>query len=196
MKNFILFITLLTFNFFGVYAQKTKAILVFKNGEKKIGYAKLEKKQYVKFKGNKKAESVTYHFSELDYVQIEQNKEYKTYELVPILDKEPKVLELIEKGRVNLYNESSQSLRPMFTGANGQVYMAGNFISIKNLYVLRAKEEHAYHLGSDQLFSKDFKQAASNFFKDCSKLVRKIQDKEFKKKEIRAIVKYYNSNCN
>jgi hypothetical protein len=200
MKILRLFLIVLICNLFGVSAQKTKGILVFKNGEQKTGYAKLAKNNLVRFKSNKKAKAIEYKLSELKHVQIEQNKEYKTYQLVSIKSKDkPKVLELVEKGKVTLYTETNQSHRPVYTGntgANGQVYMGGNFISIKNLYVLRENENVASHLGSDELFSKNFKQAASNFFQDCSKLVKKIQNREFKKKEIKAIVKYYNSNCN
>ncbi len=66
---------------------------------------------------------------------------------------------------------------------------------IKNLYVLRTGEEKATHLGSNQLFTKNFKTAASVFFKDCTSLVTKIQNKDFKKKHIKEIVQYYNSEC-
>ncbi len=200
MKNLQLVLLALIFNFFSGHAQKNKAVLVFKNGQQKTGYAKLVNKNIVKFKDDKKAKVVEYKFSELDHIQIAYNKEYKTYEAIAIKGKnEPKVLELVEKGKVTLYTETNQSHRPIYTGttgANGPVYMGGDFIAIKNSYIKRENENSAYHLGSDKLFSKNFKQAASDFFQDCSKLVKKIQDKEYKKKEIKAIVQYYNNNCN
>ena len=36
---------------------------------------------------------------------------------------------------------------------------------------------------------------ALNSFKDCPALIKKIENKDFKKKGILKIVKYYNANC-
>ena len=82
-------------------------------------------------------------------------------------------------------------------GANGHMNMSnGNYYDIKNLYVRRGVSGEITHLGSNQLFSKNFKNAASDYFADCPELVTKIQNKEFKKKHVRDIVKFYNLQCN
>ena len=82
-------------------------------------------------------------------------------------------------------------------GTNGQMNMMhGNYYDIKNLYVTKGVNGDVTHLGLNQLFSKNFKNAASDYFSDCPELVAKIQNKEYKKKHIRDIVNFYNLQCN
>jgi len=45
------------------------------------------------------------------------------------------------------------------------------------------------------LFTKNFKKAASAYFKDCPSLVKKIQSRTFKKRDLEKIVSYYNNKC-
>ncbi|WP_405411627.1 hypothetical protein [Maribacter sp. Asnod1-A12] len=109
------------------------------------------------------------------------------------------VVRELEIGTVNLYVlEQTGYSAPMFVGsANGQMNMMhGNYYDIKNLYVSKGVNGEVTHLGSNQLFSKNFKNAASDYFADCPELVTKIQNKEFKKKHVRDIVKFYNLQCN
>ncbi|MEZ4852991.1 hypothetical protein [Flavobacterium sp.] len=40
-----------------------------------------------------------------------------------------------------------------------------------------------------------FKKFINNYFKDCQKLISKVENKEFKKKNLEEIVEFYNSNC-
>lgn len=181
-------------------AQKTPGTLVFKDGSIKKGFVQLASSERVKFKSNKRDKVVKYEFSALEYAEISINDEVSRYKLVSILDKDmPIVLKEIVSGKVSLFNLNTQGYSPgvpMGGGMGGApMYTMGTNYSIKNLYVLKEGNEKATHLGSNQLFSKNFKQAASDYFKDCSKLVAKIQNREFKKKEIKAIVEYYNSEC-
>lgn len=182
-----------------IAAQKTKARLEFKDGTVKKGLAKLSGIDKVKFKAKKEDKATKYHFSELRKVSIGQGEESLTYAYIKVDIDTYKVLEEVAIGKVSLYTME-------FSGYSGPVYMAGpnggswsggggHFYNIKNLFVLREGEEMATHLGSNQLFTKNFKKAASAYFKDCSKLVRKIQNKEYKKKHIKNIVNYYNKQC-
>ena len=198
IKSVLLLFTFLVFSFFSI-GQKTKGTLVFKNGDTKEGLVKLSGSQEVKFRKNKKEKAVKFDFEKLDYAQIYFGKESHIYKNVLVSGKDsPMVLEEIVKGRVSLYNLFSQGYSVGFApmGAGGApMPTGGNFYSINNLYVLKESETNATHLGSNQLFTKNFKAAASEFFKDCPTLVDKIQNKEFKKKEIKAIVEFYNSHC-
>lgn len=180
-------------------AQKTVGTLHFKNGDIQKGFVKLAGSQSVKFKSNKNAKAIKYEFADLEYAEIYNGDESSIYKNVIVLGKEkPIVLEEIVQGRVTLYNLHTQAYTSGFSpmGVRGApMYTGRNFYSLKNLYVKKEDENQAIHLGSNQLFTKNFKTAASDFFKDCPTLVEKIQTKEFKKKEIKAIVEYYNTYC-
>ena len=197
-KSIAIVVAFLLFSFISI-GQKTKGTLVFKNGNTKEGLVKLSGSHEVKFRANKKEKAVKFDFESLEYAQIYYGKESHIYKNVLVSGKDsPVVLEEIVKGSVSLYNLFSQGYSVGFApmGAGGApMPTGGNFYSINNLYVLKEGETNATHLGSNQLFTKNFKAAASEFFKDCPVLVDKIQNKEFKKKEIKAIVEFYNSNC-
>tara|TARA_R110000796_G_scaffold252631_1_gene389204 strand:+ start:89140 stop:89751 length:612 start_codon:yes stop_codon:yes gene_type:complete len=200
VKLFLLLILLISLNN-AVLAQKTEGTLVFKNGDIKEGLVKLAGSKSVKFKATKKEKPITYDFSDLEYAKIKNGDQSSLYTNVVVEGKDdPIVLEEIVKGKVTLYHLDSKGYSPgisVMGGVGGApMYTGGNFYEIKNLYVLKKGETHAIHLGSNQLFSKNFKAAASEFFKDCTHLVTKIQNKEFKKKEIKAIVEFYNTQCN
>jgi len=179
-------------------AQKSKATLIFKDGTTIQGLAKLSGIDKVKFKRNKKEKATKYHFSELKKAIINDGEASSTYVYAKVDIDTYKVLEEITIGKVNLYSME-------FSGYSGPVYMAGpnggswtgmgHSYNIKNLFVSREGEEIVTHLGSNQLFTKNFKKAASTYFKDCPELVKKIQNKKLKKRDIKDIVEFYNNQC-
>ena len=81
-------------------------------------------------------------------------------------------------------------------GGSGNAAFGGYHYNINNFYVKNEGDSEVIHLGSNQLFTKNFKQGASEFFKSCPELVEKIQNREFKKKDIVRIVRYFNLDCN
>lgn len=199
MFKFYVFVFAFSLFSFSVLGQKTKGVLVFKNGETKKGLVKLSGSNSVKFRAKKKEKAVKYDFSTLEYAKIYIGEEAKIYKYVAVVNKEtPIILEELIVGKVTLYNLHTQGYSSGFSpmaGGGAPMYTGGASYSINNLYVLKEGEDKASHLGSDHLFSKNFKKAASAFFKDCDSLVQKIQNKEFKKKEIKEIVEFYNDHC-
>ncbi len=194
---------LLAFSTVQLQAQKTKAILTFKDGTVLEGLGKIKSFGKVKFRKARKEKAIKYSFEELEKVKIYEGGEINTYVYRPVKDSEfSKVLQLIEKGKVTLYRIHSEGYvanANMGTGGFGGAgvgFGAGNYYSINNYYVQRGNEEEVTHLGSNQLFSKNFKKAASSYFADCASLIEKIQTKEFKKRHIREVVEYYNNDCN
>ncbi|TDS18600.1 hypothetical protein DFQ03_0306 [Maribacter caenipelagi] len=180
-------------------AQSDTATLYFKNGNKLQGLAKLVNGDQVKFKKFKGDKSQKYHFENLEQVVINDRVEPTTYIYLETSDGYFNVVRELEIGAVNLYVlEQTGYSAPMFVGGtNGQMNMMhGNYYDIKNLYVTKGVKGEVTHLGSNQLFSKNFKNAASDYFSDCPELVAKIQNKEYKKKHIRDIVNFYNLQCN
>ncbi len=98
------------------------------------------------------------------------------------------LLEQIEKGRLTLYIPLGDYhwTAKMTTEANTHHTYSNN-----NYYVAKKNEEIAVSLES----GKKFKKTASKYFSDCPDLVAKIQSKEYKKRDIVEIVKFYNENC-
>ena len=181
-----------------ILAQNDQAILEFKDGKQRKGLAKLIGGDQVEFKKAKGQKAEKFHFSELQKVVIYENEEPSTYIYIETREGRFNVVKELEIGAVNLYVLEQKGYSPpmQMAGANGHMNMTGgNFYDIKNLYVKRGENGELTHLGSNQLFSKNFKKAASDYFSNCPKLVNKIQNRDFKKKHVKDIVHYYNTKC-
>lgn len=81
-------------------------------------------------------------------------------------------------------------------GAKGHVnIMGGNFYDIKNRYVKKEENGELSHLGINQLCTKNLKKAASAYFSNYPKLVKKTQNRDFKKKYVKDIIHFFNTKC-
>ena len=189
-------------------AQRSEAILTFKDGTVKKGFGKLISQDRVKFRKNKKSKAKKYPFKTLEHVKIKEYDEFHTYAYIRIQNKKkPRVLEVKLTGYLSLYELSRTHHNPHnfgggfggaggFGGGGASVGLTfGHSYNINNFYVRKEGQKEATHLGSNQLFSKNFKKAASAYFKDCPSLVKKIQSRTFKKRDLEKIVKYYNNKC-
>lgn len=180
------------------FAQKTKAELILKDSTHLIGLGKLTNKGQIKFRKTKKDKPIKYDFSDLAFVKIEEYDGAKEYVQKPVKDRTtPEILTVIKKGKVNLYKtifagyNYAPPVGPNGFGAGG----VGVAYSINHFYVSKEGEEEVTHLGSTHIFSKNFKKAASEYFKDCPVLVEKIQVREYKKRNIEELVAFYNTEC-
>lgn len=181
-------------------AQLRVAELTFKDGTLKAGRGKL-KGNSVKFKAHAKAKAVMYHFPTLERVRIKDKNGIKTYVYLNIKGMEnAMVLQEIAVGKVDLYHLVSHEYAPGFNnggGPNSGVGFVGSqSYTINNFYLRKTDETEATHLGSNQLFTKNFGKAASKFFKDCPVLVQKIENKKYKKRDLKETVEFYNTKCN
>ena len=178
-------------------AQKTRADLYFKDGTVKSGFAKIIGIEWVKYKSKKKGKAVRYKMMEMEKVVIHNFGSSSTYVLRETDSGKFRLLEVLEFGRVSLYSiETQGNSAPVFAGGpNGGWTTTGYSYNINNLYVQREGEVQVTHLGSTHFFSKNFKKAALEYFKDCPSLTEKIENKEYKKRDIRVIVNFYNENC-
>lgn len=200
-KIFLLILFLISISF-DIVGQNTEAILIFKDGTKVIGLGKLKRGDIIKFRKNKNEKAVKYHFKDLEKVTIIENSRNVNYVYLKV--KGSNKFEVLEEsiiGKLSLYRVVTQGQHaPMGVGfgINGGMGMGigmGGSFTIESFYLKRKNEEDVTHLGSTSLFSKNFKKAASNYFSDCPKLKEKIENKEYKKIDIVAIVEFYNSYC-
>ena len=193
--KFKMFILLLLFFTYG--NGQNNGTLFFKDGTVKEGFVKFTAFSKIKFKASKKSKWSKYDFSTFSKIEIMEEGELTTYvEILARGNNGPQIVKELVKGKITLYHLSTVGTSMVMNPATG-ASSSPSFTSynIKNLYVKREQEKVATHLGSNQLFTKNFKKAASEFFKDCSVLVVKIQQKEFKKRDIEKIVKFYNEEC-
>ncbi|ALM08804.1 hypothetical protein SB49_14120 [Sediminicola sp. YIK13] len=177
--------------------------IYFKDGSQKFGFGLIKGNELI-FKKTEKDKPVAYNFSSLDKVEMNPGKASSTYVLMPIKDKgDLVILEEIVVGAVSLYQSTAQSYRSDISNSTGNLgnaggigFAGGNFYNVNNFYLKREEETVVTHLGSNQLFSKNFGKVASEYFHDCPILLTKIESKEFKKRDLKQLVEYYNNQCN
>ena len=93
-------------------AQRSEAILTFKDGTVKKGFGKLISQDRVKFRKNKKSKAKKYPFKNLKHVKIKEYDEFHTYAYIRIQNKKkPRVLEVKLTGYLSLY-ELSRTYNP------------------------------------------------------------------------------------
>lgn len=197
--SFILLLSLF-FVSYNIEAQKAKAILTFNDGTKLEGLGKLKGSERVKFRKDKNTKAKKYHFKDLERVTIYSGDERTFY--VYLLEKEKKrykVLEEVVIGDISLYKIVRHGTHaPMgvgFGGVGGMGMGMGASFTIKNYYLRKKHEKEVTQISSTHLFSKNFKKAATTYFEDCPDLVEKIATKEYRKRDIRAVIEFYNSKC-
>jgi len=195
MKKTSIIITLLFF--IPMIAQKQKAILFFKDGTELKGRAKISPTGKIKFRKSKEAEKQFFSSKELKSIIIREFDKDIEYKYKVIEGKKTiLLLEVLEEGKVTLYRTLRSGYVVGAPGPNGMP-MGGHSYSISNYYLSKDDKNLVVHLGArGTIFNKNFKKAASDYFKDCIMLVSKIQSKEFKKRDIVEIVEFYNENCN
>lgn len=183
----LLLLSLMACCVFGT-AQKTKVELTFLDGTTKEGLGKFMSNDIIKFKIDKKSKSQNIHLSKLSKVITHETVNPTTHVYLKVTEsiKERRLVELFT-GKVSLYSKQEKGALPPGMG--------GGIHDIDNYYVKKKNEEKATHLGSNLLFTKNFKKAASEYFKDCPDLVTKIQNKEFTKRNLFKMVSFYNHNC-
>jgi len=191
MKKIITIISLLFF--ITAIAQKQRVVLVFKDGTMTTGLGKIVGNK-IKFKKGKGKKKYTYSHKEVNsLVTGEGNTNIEYFYKFIEGKKKVVLLELVKKGKVKLYKSISTYVPSSF-GPNG-VFIEGRHKGSSSYYVSKSNNEKVFDLGDGTPFTKNFKKAASNYFKDCSILTNMIQDKKYKIKDIKEIVKFYNDGC-
>lgn len=182
------------------YGQKTRAELIFKDGTSIKGLAEPTNVGNIRYRKSRKEKKIFYSFEEVDTLKVYHDFNPTTYVLVKVQEKEkPKVLEMARNGKnVTYFRDVQQGYSapvsiPMAGG--GMMTTGGGFYTLSSSYVRKANQGEAVYLGSSSWLSKNFRKAAMDFFSDCSKLVKKIEGREFKKRDLKEIIEFYNGEC-
>ncbi|MGJ8733392.1 MAG: hypothetical protein ACSHW4_09600 [Cellulophaga sp.] len=184
---------------YGCAVTKVPTTVYYKDGTIKKGIGFISENK-INFANSKDDKTELIEFSLLDKAEFKFDVTPSVYVLMPIKDKDrPMVLEEIIVGQISLYQLQTQGYNASVnnTGGNfGSVGGMGYSYTVNDFYLKRKNENAATHLASSKLFSKNFTKAAKPYFLDCPDLIKKIENKEYKKRNLTEIVKFYNTKCN
>lgn len=182
--------------------------LVLKNGTSLKGLIKLPTvskdliaingKEKVKFKATKKAKTEKYDETQVKLIIFRpSDTETAYFEYVPISKKKYGIFKIITKGEATLYGKavSTTSSTPMYMGGPMNVHPTQVLYSFNNFdeyYVKRENEEIASPLITVRI-SRSFKNRSIEYFADCPAIVSKLEEKEYRKEDIKDMVEDYNA---
>lgn len=200
-KGIIFFLLLLSVQ---SYSQTQESIIYFKDGDSIEGFAAL-KNNKIKFKIALDDKADTWDFENIKKIKFIGFDIVQTYEYVKLNSyDDPKLLELIVEGPVNLYKMEKVQffIDPNITketaisahGTNTISNYAHKTEQYRELfYVKRKKDQYPTHINPGILSS--WKKTTTNFFADCDFLVKKIKDNKYGFNQINEIVEFYNDIC-
>lgn len=203
MKKTILFIGIFLLSL-NCISQNQEAILYLRNGDTIHGLAKITDFGKIKFRYNKKSTKKKYDGKTLKKFEI---YEKDTYQLVTYCYKlvqnkrffsNSVLMKLVTEGKINLYTMTSTVTAPIGFGSAGGMGFGMNIISnsFDHYYVCRGNSDFVIELATvGSFFGKNFIKAASEYFSDCPDLVKKIENKVYKKRDIEEIIRFYNAKC-
>lgn len=186
------------------YSQTQEAILYFKEGNPIEGFASL-KNNKIKFKISADDKADTWDYENVSKIKFIGFDIVQTYEYVKLSrSDDPKLLELVVEGEVNLYRMEKEQIftDPTITkktavsphgsnAINGYAYQTEQYREL--FYVKRKKDQYPTYINSG-VFS-NWKKTTTNFFADCDALVKRIKDNKLGFNQINEIVEFYNDIC-
>lgn len=177
-----------------LFAQEREAKIIFLDSTSIKGYGEI-KKEKIYFRVDQKRESTEWDSEMVLGIIFEGYGFSEEYEYVLIKDKKkPVLMEVIERGNLNLYKDTSYGLKMgmgFSVGSNGvNAGPVGKYDYSESYYVKRVHEDVAINLANR------FKKTAPEYFSDCPTLIEKIKNKELDVDTIPDIVFYYNDYCN
>ncbi len=191
----------------GTFSNKWhKGDLVLHSGDTLNGWLKFEsatkgmaglgsKTNKVFYKKTKKGENKKYKKEDFSSFTITKNdKKVEKYATVYTSKKKIQLLKVLAEGKVIVYEAISRVNNSTFNTHTGNW---GNNYSYEyvNMYIKREDEKIASNEFFVNIF-KSFKKTAKRYFLDCTELINKIDNDDFKKKRLIEIVEYYNTKCN
>jgi hypothetical protein len=184
MKKLILAIIFLSS--INIYSQKY-ATLYFRNGDSlKVISSINSGNKRITYKETKDAKRITVDYKKI----IKAVQHYDSFDrtfVFKIKDgyQNPVILERFYSGRVYLYKMDF----------NRQVN--NGYFDVIEYYVCKDDTDVVTTFNASGIFIENgFRKKSREFFKDCPELVKKINDKTWKMKDIPEIVRFYNTDCN
>lgn len=205
MKLLIRFLLLLFINYsFG--QDYRQARIIFNDSSSIEGFGEIKGNTiYFKVLQEDKADKWSYDFAKgLTFAAYGFSEKY---EYVKIEHSKPKLMQVVEEGKVTLYRDAkiyfadnrpeSEKIKETalvhlpnpHSDKLFQMHVSSMETMTETFYVKRENEEFA----TDIIFS--FNIRAKKYFADCKKVIEKIKNKKFTKKNIQDMVFFYNEYC-
>lgn len=177
------------------FSQERKAKLIFTDSTEIIGYGEI-KNNKILFRISLDSTQTKWSHEDLvdgfEYYGNGFSEKFK-YILPNKRTDKPMLMEIVEKGNVNLY-KGLKTILPFITGeqkiVNGSPVFVPDGIAKKVIYYVKRNDE-AY--ATDISFS--FKSKSLRYFKDCNLVIKKIKSKEFTLNNVEDLVFFYNEYC-
>lgn len=182
------------------FSQNQRCTIYLKDNTSITGLGRIKTDGNIKFKLNSDSDSNIYEAALIDRIEMNEKGTNETYKYKKLKNNFEQWLKVIVEGRVNLYKSDASG----FYFAPGAMNTAGGFGgmsyggggNVTSYYINHEGESEVFKITSFGNISKNFKNAASDFFKDCPVLVEKIQNKTYTKNDIEEVVEFYNRECN
>ncbi len=165
------------------------AILTFRDNTIKKGEVKiLDDQRTIRYRNKSEGIKNEYNYKNIKEVQITKDGVIKRYNYKIISGIKPMLMRVIKeyKGKINLY------------AIDYSKDWGGIINYYCHYYVNMGKGHTVEKLGSSEIIfgNKKFKKQIKKIFKKCPKLIKKVENKEFKRtKNIEEIIEYYYENC-
>lgn len=174
------------------FSQSENATLFFKDGDSLQGYAFINNNK-IKFRVSLDSKGDFWSFEMVNKVEFETFFGIKTYEYVKINEfNDPLLLELVTKGEVSLYRETSSSwiLDSNFPENN---FPNNRKVTTATNFLIRKNDDYASCLNCGII--NKWRKRTMDFLIDCPTLVEKIKSYEYGEADLQEIVEYYNDFC-
>ncbi len=182
MKKTFTFLAIFSFLFMS--AQYNDGIVYLKDSTELKGLIKIRSFGGIKFKPKKDSKATFYDYNLINGFDTESEK-YRYIKHKSGFP--PKLLKENIKGKIYLY--SNEVYNPGHTVPNG---FAGGGMSFGGgtsiIYFIQVNNK-LIRIGAR------IKKKHLKVFNDCTRLIRKIENREFKKREVYKIIEFYNKNC-
>ncbi|WP_284651862.1 hypothetical protein [Flavobacterium terrisoli] len=200
MKNFFLILIFLSSAL--CFSQRLKCTVYLTDGTTKEGVSRFKANDDVKFRMTDDSEPEIISKEKIEKINLEENGIIGTYRYKIATEEIGLWLKEEAVGEVCLYSTRVSGFfyggGASFNSAGGVGVGAGVMMGggeVIHYYVCHQNDTEVFKITSIGNISKNFKKAASEFFKDCPELVGKIESKEFKKDDIEKVVWFYNNHC-
>jgi len=185
MKKIFTLIALLSFLL--SHGQFKEGIIYDKTGKERKGLIKVKRFDGIIFKLDKSSKEIYYDEKHIIGYDIKEENDiekyrYKIVENASFL--RPMKMEIL--GKISLFSVYNYGTHYAPMGPGGMMTPMSSYS--RTIYFVE-KNNRLIRTGS-RLNKKPLE-----LFKDCPKLIEKLDNKEIKKKEIKKIVNFYNSNC-
>ena len=177
-------------------------MLVLNDGTKKEGVIKPKDENLLFKKSSHHDDQESFHYTEIDYVKKPNfDDEPAKFKYLKVVGGNFKLIEEVIIGPVSLYKNTSTYYVNHLGATAGMpgAHMGGFGVPMPQTstgyYIRRKNDRHVMYMSSNYIFTNTLKKKGPWFFRDCPELVKKIENKDFKKDQVEEVVHFYNDHC-